>query len=182
MDSLEALRAASRRAAAIGSVTPYLEAIGQGVSANLCDAIAGLLAVSPGYGLEVQTAWSQTRPLVETTASRISFDSDSAPLIEEAARRFRETAPLEDFEVEGFVVRLDRDPTASEGGVTILASVDGQLRRIGVLLDGSQYSLALQAHDERRAVRCVGDLIREGKGYRLQKPRHFTIMIADEGN
>jgi hypothetical protein len=181
MGALSALNVASRRAAINGNIAPYLEAIEQGVSANLCDAVAGLLAISPGQGVEIQTAWSQTRPLIHNVESRITFDSDSAPFLQEASRRFRESAPQEDFEIEGFVVRLDRNPTSTQGEVTILANVDGQLRRIGMSLGTDQYSRAVEAHEERRAVTCVGDLIKMGKGYSLQNPRHFAIMIGDEG-
>jgi len=49
MVGLKALNAAARQAAADGKMTPFQEAVGRGVSANLCDAVAGLSAVSAGW-------------------------------------------------------------------------------------------------------------------------------------
>jgi hypothetical protein len=56
-----------------------------GVSANLCEAVAGLSAVSPADGLDIRIAWSRTRPAASSIPSRIVLGSDSIPLIQEAA-------------------------------------------------------------------------------------------------
>ena len=53
--------------------------------------VAGLAAVSPAEGIEVRVAWSRTRPLVTSAPSRIFLGSDSIPLIQEAARRFKDS-------------------------------------------------------------------------------------------
>lgn len=105
--------------------------------------------------------------------------SDSIPLIEEAARQFRETASLDDVEIEGLVTRLDRDAAATEGEVTITGNLEGRMLRITVRLNPDTYHLAIQAHDERCPVRCTGELVKEGRGYRLKDPRHF-VLVRDE--
>jgi hypothetical protein len=109
----------------------------------------------------------------------VILSSDSIPLMEEAARQFREAASWEDVEVEGVVTRLVRGATATEGDVTITGSVDGQMRRITLRLDPNTYSKAVQAHDERRTVRSTGELVKEAGGYRLKDPRHFEILRGD---
>jgi hypothetical protein len=182
MNALEALHRATQDAAAGGDMMSFQEAVLKGVSANLCDAVVGLSAVSPGDGLDVQVSWSRTRPVGGRIPSRVVLGNDSIPIIEEAARRFREIAPLEDVEIEGFVTRLDRGRDASEGDVTIEASLEGKLRRIALQLGTETYSLAVQAHDERRPVRCTGDLAKEGRGYRLKDPRHFEIPLRDDAS
>jgi hypothetical protein len=180
MDALKALEGAARDATVEGNMTPFQTAVSRGVSANLCDAVVGLSAVSPGEGLDIQVSWSRTRPVDDEIPSRVILGSDSIPLIEEAARQFRETASLEDVEVEGFVTRLDRGPAVTEGDVTITGVVEGQMRRITLSLSPETYHQATQAHDERRAVRCTGELMKEGRGYRLKDPRHFEILFGDE--
>ncbi len=175
MNALEALDRASREAAVGGNMTAFQSAVSRGVSANLCDAVVGLSAVSPGDGLDIQVSWSRTRPVDPETPSRVVLGNDSIPIIGEAARQFREIAPLEDAEIEGFVTRLDRGREAKEGDVTIEASVEGKLRRIVLRLGTETYSQAVQAHDERRPVRCTGELVKEGRGYRLKDPRHFEF-------
>jgi hypothetical protein len=175
MNALEALDQASRDAAVDGDMTAFQIAVNRGVSANLCEAVIGLSDVSLGEGLDIQISWSRTRPVDDKIRSRVILGNDSIPIIKEAARLFREFAPLEDVEIEGFVTRLDRGREAQEGDVTIEASLEGKLRRIALRLSAETYTRAVQAHDERRPVRCTGELVKEGRGYRLNDPRHFEF-------
>jgi hypothetical protein len=64
-------------------------------------------------------------------------------------------------------------PAAVEGDVTISGNIDGQWRKVTLSLSNETYSQAVQAHDQRQTVRCTGDLVKAGRGYRLQNPRHF---------
>jgi len=179
-EGLAAMEQAARDAAASGGMSGFEQAIQRGVSANLCDAVAGLSAVSPGEGLDIRIAWSRTRPVTNAVPSRVILGSDSMPLIQEAARLFRDTAPVEDVELEGFVTRLARGPQDIPGDVTLEGLVDGGLRRVTVQLAGEKYSQAVQAHEQRLRVACAGDLVKERGGFRLQNPRHFRVLAAEE--
>jgi hypothetical protein len=181
MNALDALQRATQDAAVGGDMTSFQSAVLKGVSANLCEAVVGLSAVSPRDGLDIQVSWSRTRSVDGKTPSRVVLGNDSIPIIEEAARQFREISPLEDVEIEGFVTRLDRGRETTEGDVTIEASLEGKLRRIALRLGQEAYRQAIQAHDERRPVRCTGELVKEGRGYRLRDPRHFEILRQGEG-
>jgi len=79
---------AARYAASSGGMGAFEQAVSQGVSANLCEAVAGLSAVSPAEGLEIRIACARTRPAEVSIPSRIVLGSDSIPLIQEAARHF----------------------------------------------------------------------------------------------
>ena len=160
MDALNAMGDAAGAAAQQGVMAPFLTAVSRGVSANLCDAVVGLLDVSAGDGLDIRMAWSRTRPAEDAPPSRILFGSDSRPLIAEAARVFRETTSADDLEIEGIVTRLNREPTAMAGEVTVTGNIEGRMRRLSLTLDGPAYGQAVQAHDNRKTVRCVGDLVR----------------------
>ncbi len=179
-EGLAALEHAARQAAASGGMGAFEQAIRQGVSANLCDAVAGLAAASPGEGLAVRIAWSRSRPVSGGVPSRIFLGSDSIPLIQEAARRFKDTASVEDVEVEGFVTKLNRGPQDIPGEITLEGPVDGGLRRITVELVGDAYSEAVRAHQHRQRVACGGDLTKERGGFRLDNPRHFRVLDTDE--
>lgn len=179
-EGLAALEQASRQAAASGGMDAFREAVQLGVSANLCDAVAGLAAVSPSEGLDVRVAWSRTRPHASSAPSRVFLGSDSIPLIQEAARLFKDTALVEDAEVEGFVTRLSRGPQDDPGSITLEGLVEGALRRVAVELTGSVYSTAVQAHEYRQRVACGGDLVKERGGFRLVNPRHFRVLAENE--
>lgn len=179
-EGLAALENAARQAASSGGLSAFQNAVRLGVSANLCEAVAGLSAVSPGEGLDVSIAWSPTRMSAADVPSRIFLGSDSIPLIQEAARLFKDTAPVDDVEVQGFVTRLHRRPQDVPGEITLEGFVDAELRRIAVQLSGEAYSQAVQAHEQRQRVACAGDLVKEGRGFRLQSPRHFRAMEGDD--
>ena len=179
-EGLAALEQAARQAASSGGMEAFRQAVQLGVSANLCDAVAGLAAVSPAEGLEVRVAWSRTRPRSNAAPSRVFLGSDTIPLIQEAARLFRDTEPVEDVEIEGFVTRLARRPDQGPGEITLEGLVDGDLRRAGVELPEAAYSLAVQAHESRQRVSCSGDLVKERGGFRLENPRHFRLLDSAE--
>jgi hypothetical protein len=66
--------------------------------------------------------------------------------------------------------------------VTITGIVDGQMQRIVAQFGPETYSEAVRAHDDRRTVKCIGDLVKEGRGYRLQNPRHFEVLTGDDAD
>jgi hypothetical protein len=180
MQSLTSLDDAARTAVINGDMAPFQAAISQGVSANLCDAIVGLSEVTNGRGLDIQVSWARSRPVAESLPRHVFLAGDRIPVIKEAARHFRESAPLDDFEIVGWVKRLDRGHHVVEGEVTVVAPIDDQLRYVALCLDRDDYSKAVQAHEQRQTVRCVGDLVKEGRGFRLKNPRHFEILTGDE--
>jgi hypothetical protein len=179
-EGLAAMEQAARQAAASGAMGAFEQAVRLGVSANLCEAVAGLSAVSPGEGLDIHIAWSRTRPPAASVPSRIFLGSDSIPLIQEAARLFKDTASVEDVEAQGFVTRLNRRPQDVPGEITLEGLVDGELRRIAVQLVGDVYSQAVHAHDHRQRVACAGDLVKERGGFRLENPRHFRVLEGED--
>ena len=179
-EGLAALEHAARQAASSGGMGAFEQSVRLGVSANLCEAVAGLSAVSSGEGLDISIAWSRTRQPASSVPSRIFLGSDSIPLIQEAARLFKDVAPVEDVEMQGFVTRLARDPSERSGEVTLEGLLDGQLRRAIVELGEGIYSQAVHAHEQRQRVACTGDLVKERGGFRLQNPRHFRVIDPAE--
>ena len=112
--AVAAAKRAASSAAATGDFENFRTGVSVGISANLCDAIRGLASGGEAdRGVEVTFSWSRSRPIEPSTVEdRVAFSPDSMPVIEEAARLFRETTPREDFELRGPVVKLER----AEGG------------------------------------------------------------------
>jgi hypothetical protein len=97
-------------------------------------------------------------------------------VIQEAGRILRGTSPLEEYEVEGWVEALDRPTGQDFGIVTVLGFVDERPHRIRLQLRDPEYHTAIQAHDGRIPVFCVGDLVKEGRSFTLQNPHHFRLI------
>lgn len=173
--SLDALNIAASRGIENGDLAPFKDAIKLGVSANLCDAIAALQVETESSNLNMNISWGHARPVPETFKTRFSFLPDSVEVIREAARIFKETAPRDNFELTGTVVRLTREQD-KPGSVTFLAPVEGSLKKIQAELIGDDYSKACNAHRDRLIVKCMGNLLHEGKFYKLSSPHSFEVV------
>ena len=173
--ALLATRNASLDALATGSLDAFRQAIALGVSANLCDAVAGLAGDMGARGVDFNLSWSAGREIHGDVPSSVVIDADSVQIIEEAGRLFRETAPQEDFEIQGFVVRLDRSEGAETGIATVTTPFEGGFRNVRLTLGGDEYDLAVTAHANRRRVRALGVLAREGRSYVLRNPHGIEV-------
>jgi hypothetical protein len=180
--ALNSVRQAAEDAAASGSVESFVHAVPSGVSANLCDALAGMgSSTQAGRAFDIQFSWSRNRPLSPEVVvpSRIFFNTDVFPVLRQAAVYLKESSHREEFEVRGSVVKLVREEGADTGKVTIHGLIDDQPRKVVVELRDADYHEAVTAHDQARFVRCSGVLVREGRGFRLHEPFDFTIEKDD---
>jgi hypothetical protein len=176
--ALLTLDRAAEQAALTAALVSFEQAVQRGVSANLCDAVTGLWGDGDGpRTLEFLFSWSAARPPEADIPTSVTFAADRIPVIREASRLLREKAPITDYELEGAVVKLERPEGAPTGHVTVMGQVEGLPRRVVVELADPQYHDAVLAHDQEKALRCVGTLIREGRGYVLQSPR--DVAVAD---
>jgi hypothetical protein len=178
-DSLLAVHSAARQAAATGDVDSFQSSVQVGVSANLCDAIVRLFEAIPGGELSVLISWSKSRPSLRGPNYQATFSADFIPVIAEASRLFKRTTPEHDFQVTGFVERLERITGVSSGHVWIENVIDRGPRRVSIELKEHDYELAAKAHVESCPISCVGDLVKTGRSYQLQSPRDLRIMDSD---
>jgi hypothetical protein len=156
MTALEASRTAAELALS-GEGAAFEQAVASGVSANLCEAVAGLIEQSDG--LDVSVTWARTRPMPEQQR-KIIFSQNDAEILKEAARTFRLRQPKPDVTLYGTVHKLKRDQEEVEGVVTLKAIVEDKLQSVSSILDQANYSIAVQAHEAKTQVIVTGDLER----------------------
>lgn len=159
---------------------PFQQAVSGGVSANLCEGIAGFFNTADPTAIELSVAWALNRPSPNETPSRIRISSDLIPTIQEAARLFRVYDKLDGYELKGPVIKLERSEGDPFGWVTIHAPVEDATRKVTIMLADPDYQLAVRAHAEHRYVHVVGSVVREGRTYRLEKPTGFELAPDDE--
>jgi hypothetical protein len=174
------IRAAAEEAAASGRLDSFEDGIPSGISANLCNALVGMIEDKEFVrGLVFSFSWSRTRPLLQEVPPHIFISPDSFPVIEEAGRRLREISPQEEFELIGIVVKLDRGPEERLGRVTALGFVDNRPHSIRMELGVEDYSQATTAHNERKLIQVRGDLFKEGRSYVLRDPRGLRVLPSE---
>ncbi|GAB4198759.1 MAG: hypothetical protein OHK0022_18440 [Roseiflexaceae bacterium] len=174
------LRAASR-AVATGELAPFVEVVQQGVSANLCDALVGMHEGTDAQNIRLRTSWAPSRAVTDDLPVQLIVSSDAIPVIKEASRYLRETTPRDDFELQGFVVKLEREENAQSGRITVSGVIDQVFKNVQLQLDAHHYRLAVKAHDQRAMMRCEGELVREGRSFELRNPRNIEFFgLAEE--
>ncbi|GAB4385415.1 MAG: hypothetical protein Kow0022_11180 [Phycisphaerales bacterium] len=178
--ALTAVERAAESAAATGSFEDFERAVRVGVSANLCEAIAGLsMDDGPSSTVDFSFSWSRARPARAEQVSEVVIAHDRVPFVREAARLLRERAPIDGFELEGPVVKLERSEGAVTGFVTVYALVEDCPRRVRIELPEVEYNQAISAHRDGLDIRCSGRLVREGRGYTLENPVGFVVQAQD---
>jgi hypothetical protein len=179
-----AIRAAHEAAQAAlltsDGLTPFTDAVSEGLSANLCEALVGL-GGETGHSFEVSLALAAVRAESGQLAP-VRFRRDHLPVLKEAAVELRARTPEEDVMIVGEVVRLHRE-TAGSGEITLVGRVDDQepLRRIWLDLPGDDYPAAVRAHQQMLEVGVSGNLVRRGTRYVLTNPSGFRIRRSDAG-
>lgn len=162
MEALEASRTAAEMA--LSDAAAFENAVASGVSANLCEAVAGLIEQS--QGLDISLTWARTRPTPEAHR-KVVFSQNDANILKEAARNFRLRQPKADVTLYGTVHKLKRDQFEVDGVVTLKAIVEDKVQSVRAVLDQANYSTAVQAHDAQKQVIVTGDLERVGQRWQV---------------
>lgn len=173
---LRAAQRAAREAASSGDISPFLRAVDDGVSANLCDALQGLAGVDGNAPFEVSLSWSSNRSAPRDMGQSVRFTPDVLPVFEEVSRQFKKKRPRAEFELEGVIVQLEqRDERKGDRRVRISGAVEGKTRKVEVVLPEDDFSRAIRAFEERETVRVLGTLVQSGRRYMLENPRQFEV-------
>jgi hypothetical protein len=179
VNGLSAARSAAEESVRGGGQAAFDEAVGHGVSANLCEALSSL--IDRGEGLDVSVTWAKTRPTPEPRR-RIVYSRADGEVLREAARIFRSREPRSDERLEGFVIDLHRPPQQEVGTVTLRAPLDRQWVSIRVQLPGDQYGRVVTAHAEKKPISLTGDLRRVGHRWQLFNPRELAVIEPEADN
>ena len=145
-----------------------------GVSANLCDAVGGILGQGNEGRVDVSINWALTYPRPGDRV-RVRFAESDTPILEEASRVLKERQERPDELIEGYVISLTRQESDYQGHVTVRGVIDGFRRSVRVELDHEDYDKVIDAHDRRRKVSIMGELIRKGRQWTLENPRNLAV-------
>ena len=177
---VEALQASRQAAELWNSGSGHQEfeaAVSAGVSANLCDAVAGLIGRT--NRLEVSVAWAMNR-MPRRSPDRVTFSETYRQPLEEAARTFRARAPRPGTRLVGSVHKLIRDQEEMEGVVALRAEIDGRIQSVAAVLDEANYVVAIRAHEARNPVIVDGDLERIGQRWRVTNASVRELPVQED--
>jgi len=162
-----------------GSASEFEKAVNEGLSANLCEAIAKLS--NDGNGVDVSITWAKTRPDIRPRWSR-KFSRSEGEILGEVARQFKLKQPRPDERIEGIIVDLHRDQHEEVGRVTLHTSVDGKATAIKFDLPKDVYEEAIRLHRDKTTLSIEGDLERDGQRWKLVRPRNMVEVLPDSNS
>lgn len=179
VEALEAARTATERTVG-GDAEAFSEAVEEGVSANLCDAL--VMLIEPFPALDISVTWARTLPR-QTTRETVRFGPADAPILRKAAQSFHNREPRPDVQVSGIVRRLRRDETEVGGDVVLRTSIGSRNQSVTAYTEQFDYEKAIRAHQMKAPIVMEGDLERIGKRWRLLNARVVDIIWnEDEGD
>ena len=176
---LRVIRNAIDLANRTGELIGFRKGVEDGVSANLCTSLGGMLSEGGQEGMQISISWSLTRPNA-IGPSRVWFGSTDSPVLEEASRQLRDRDARPDEVLYGFVTTMARLESESIGRVTIRSILDDRITSVRVDLRPEDYARAADAHESRMMVSLEGDLTRDGHRWILTNPRNLVTYSDDD--
>lgn len=178
---VEALHAATGAAAGEASRNAILleQAVIAGASINMCDSLLGFSGQSRSRSFELSLSVPQGGLFPRRNCS-FSFDQDRIVGLQAAIEYFKDDYVLRNRNVEGFVKYLSRPTQDENGKVTLEALIEGVERSVSIELGPSDYRVGISAHDNKRMVRCTGDLHVKSRGSMLLNPSNFGFVNPEE--
>lgn len=176
-DGLHATVEASEYALSKSDNAHFREATKDGVSANLLDAVIGLMGVRHS-SVDVNFSWSPEIPMPEEAYETITIPPDYYGVIAAASRELKEQDPNPSVQLVGVVATLKRPQGDDDGHITLSTFFDGKPRKVHIDLDAQIYDRAILAHKTKRVVTCTGTMVREGRYSFLRDLATFDVAPA----
>lgn len=179
---LRELDGALSAAVAQDRLDPFEDAVPNGVSANLCQAVASLAeqASLGGDGVDVHLRWAAVRPPNGRAGSLHKFGKHAAEVLFDAGKFLRGKAPDVDRHIVADVVRLNREPDEFDGHALLLADVDDRMIRIEATFQEADYPAVIEAFDRRLPLAVDGALWHKGRSHQLEDPANVRLLDEDQ--
>jgi len=177
-NSLKTISSTLEEFKATNSLELFDDAVEQGVSANMCDALIGLSGEKKSREFSVGLFFSKSIGIgidsVETVEHK--FYSEQVPYLEKASEYLKDNFVVLDVTFVGIVKKLDRDADKEVGMVAVTGVVEGKERNVSFELKGDDYLNAIHAHESKQVVQCHGDVYISPRSAKLLNHSGFRII------
>lgn len=176
---LDALTSAIDRFATEGDLTVFDEAVASGASANMCDALLGFSGAEKKRGFEISITPSQ-RGMLTPQVKIFRFDVEMVGRVASASVYYKDNYVLPARTIIGSIKRLDRPVNDEVGTVTVAALIGEAEKHVAIQLGPDEYMEAVNAHKQKAAVQCTGDLHVSARAAKLLNPTNFRVLASGE--
>lgn len=154
------------------SLIPFEKAIEDGVSANFCTALSEMVAEN--QEVEISMSLSPRRPTA-THVAKHYFETETADVLRQVAKHFRDTKPRLNELIEGMVMSIGADQPQETYEVKLAADFEGRIRPITGLFGRNDYDALSAALKNSAPVSFIGDVIPEAGGWRVQNHKDLFV-------
>lgn len=153
------------------------EAVSNGASANMCDALVGLSGLARTRDFEVLITASRPGGHAPPPVT-FKFSKDKVEKLAKASEYYRRNYTAKSKVVQGYIKRLDRPHGEKHGMIWVAAHVDGVEKLVEIDLGPADYKKAIAAHLADEEVQCSGDLLIKARSAVLLMPSGFKVLHA----
>jgi len=154
---LKSLKRAAMKYKEANDFIVFLEQINNGVSSNLCKAVAELSGEEKNKDINIKIEYFNSIDKSKKI-DEYDFEPNEVKIIDKAASYLNEEFWFEEYVIQGFVTRLSRDEKEEKGKITLDCFVEEKSRKVTVVLNSQQYEKAILAHKNHNMLECVGEL------------------------
>lgn len=162
IESIETIKLAIRKYKRNQNIEVFDESVDKGVSANLCNSILKLSGANSNrnivFNVNIENDLTKFDNKYEC-----SIKNEDMPILKKAYEYLLDKNYFEDFELEGFVVKLVRDELSQSGEITVSTILFDKQRLVRANLTASQYDIAIAAHKNQSMIYIEGDLSIESR-------------------
>ncbi|MFI6321612.1 hypothetical protein ACIBG8_29035 [Nonomuraea sp. NPDC050556] len=158
--ALQVLEDMTVRTERLPSKSEVADAVGVGVSRELCQAIGAVMATDAVSELDITFNWSPTVPPPRGATREVVFPKESSDTVEYVAEQLKTFRREREHLLFGLITDLHHsaDEEALGGRVGMETVVDRRRRSVWFNLDEESYQLAVRCHGDRTRVMVRGVL------------------------
>ena len=168
-----------------GTADGLFEGYGDGLNANMCEALLSLRDPSKDVHLELGVTFSKRLPGPPDLPRTVLIEDRGFELLVQAARVLRAADESTERELRGYIVKLAIHDTgyahedidlADSREATLRFIEHGRRQHARMDLDPDDYKLACEAHRDGKEITVQGRLERTGKQWRISGVRDFGTL------
>ncbi|MFF1477028.1 hypothetical protein ACFVYD_05520 [Streptomyces sp. NPDC058301] len=134
------------------------DSIGEGVSYELCQALAKVVNTESVSALDVAFNWSRVAAPPPGTPAHVEFNRDAIEIVDLVSEQLKTKVYTREHLIYGMVTDLSRHPDDDTGRVGVQTLIQRRSRTVWMDLPDRDYHTAVHCHDAGIPVRVSGTL------------------------
>ena len=151
----------------------------KGLNANMCDALLNFNIDASDIKIESRVFWYDSMHKPNDIKERVILEKKHFIKVKELSEMYKQTKSIE-YDIKGQIIRLnsrkDSKGNSKERNIIIQTEIDGRYKNVKIDLGELDYKKACEAHKQEKDVMISGELVKEGKIWKIIKYNSLSIV------